>query len=43
MDLSGKNGIKTANDLQKLLDINGRHLGFTFLIGQMTEVMAPDI
>jgi hypothetical protein len=25
------------------LDINGRHLGFTFFIGQMTEVMAPDI
>ena len=25
------------------LNINGRHLGFTILIGRMTEVLAPDI
>ena len=27
----------------ELLDVNGRHLGFTFLIGRMTEVPAPDM
>jgi hypothetical protein len=25
------------------LDVNGRHLGFTFLIDRMTEVPTPDI
>jgi hypothetical protein len=27
----------------EILDVNGRHFGFTFLIGGMTEVLAPDI
>jgi hypothetical protein len=27
----------------EVLDVNGRHLGFTFLIDRMTEVLAPDI
>jgi hypothetical protein len=27
----------------ELLDVNGRHLGFTFLIDRMTEVLTPDI
>jgi hypothetical protein len=26
-----------------LLDANGRHLGFTFLIDRMTDVLGPDI
>jgi putative alpha-1,2-mannosidase len=26
----------------ELLDVNGRHLGSTFLIGRMTEGLAPD-
>ena len=26
-----------------LLDVNGRHLGFTFLIDRMTDVRAPNI
>jgi hypothetical protein len=29
--------------LTRILDVNGRHLGFTFLIGRMTDVLAPDI
>jgi hypothetical protein len=27
----------------ELLDVNGRHIGFTFLIVRMTEVLTPDI
>jgi hypothetical protein len=38
LDLAGKIGIKS-----ELLDVSGRHLGFTFLIGRMTEFLAPDI
>jgi hypothetical protein len=26
-----------------ILEVNFRHLGFTFLISRMTEVLAPDI
>ena len=36
-----KNSTKVIYEL--ILDANFRHLGFTFLIGRMTEVLAPDI
>ena len=38
MELAGKNGIKNVYEL----DVNGRHLGFTFLIARnsrMTEIL----
>jgi hypothetical protein len=34
---------KNCLRLSELLDVNGRHLGFTFLIDRMTEVLTPDI
>ena len=34
-----KNCLRTL----ELLDVNGRHLGFTFLIGRMTDFLTPDI
>jgi hypothetical protein len=48
MDLAGGNDIKAVYDLQSYwttCHVNGRHLGFTFLIAidRMTEVLAPDI
>ena len=43
MVLAGGKWYKNCLRPSELLDVNGRHLGFTFLIGRMTQVLVPDI
>jgi hypothetical protein len=44
MELVGKDGVETIYVLHRAIsDVNGRHLGFTCLVGRMTEVLAPVI
>jgi hypothetical protein len=42
VSLSPKSETKMAG-IEELLDIGGRYLAFTFLVGRKPEVLAPDI